>query len=314
MAAGAAPEDAARRLGAELRALQQRSGRTLRDLETRVRISDSSLSRYFRGSTVPPWSTVRDLCRALGADPIAYRTLWEAADRSRPEPPPPLEPQEPSQPRPPATPATPTSTAPDPATPTDRAGGPPPRTRPWHRVTGPGASGRWVPATAGGVAGAVLGSLLTWSLLLPADTPAAPAGNTGTVSERAAAEGGPGPSNTSRIFVSRATGACLDHSLDHHLRTYACNGLSYQRWTAQKLPDGTHRLRNHATGACLDHGGKELRAVDCSASATQKWSFTTWPDESAEVRGAATAECLDDSVALGLRALPCTGSSRQKWG
>ncbi|WP_339151438.1 helix-turn-helix domain-containing protein [Streptomyces sp. F41] len=311
MAAGAAPEDAARRLGAELRALQQRSGRTLRDLETRVRISDSSLSRYFRGSTVPPWSTVRDLCRALGADPIAYRTLWEAADRCRPETPPPPEPQEPSQHRPPVTPA--------PAAPATPAAvteppGPPPRSRPWYRRTGPGRSGRWVPATAGGVAGAVLGSLLTWSLLLPPDTPAAPAGTTGTVSERTAAEGGPGPSNTSRIFVSRATGACLDHSLDHHLRTYACNGLSYQRWTAQKLPDGTRRLRNHATGACLDHGGKGLRAVDCSASATQKWSFTTWPDESVEVRIAAGAECLDDSVALGLRALPCTGSSRQKWG
>ncbi|WP_430477370.1 helix-turn-helix domain-containing protein [Streptomyces sp. P11-1] len=311
MAAGAAPEDAARRLGAELRALQQRSGRTLRDLETRVRISDSSLSRYFRGSTVPPWSTVRDLCRALGADPIAYRTLWEAADRCRPETPPPPEPQEPSQHRPPvapapAAPATPAAVTEPP--------GPPPRSRPWYRLTGPGRSGRWVPATAGGVAGAVLGSLLTWSLLLPPDTPAAPAGTTGTVSGRTAAEGGPGPSNTSRIFVSRATGACLDHSLDHHLRTYACNGLSYQRWTAQKLPDGTHRLRNHATGACLDHGGKGLRAVDCSASATQKWSFTTWPDESVEVRIAAGAECLDDSVALGLRALPCTGSSRQKWG
>ncbi|WP_112489539.1 helix-turn-helix domain-containing protein [Streptomyces bacillaris] len=311
MAAGAAPEDAARRLGAELRALQQRSGRTLRDLETRVRISDSSLSRYFRGSTVPPWSTVRDLCRALGADPIAYRTLWEAADRSRPEPPPPPEPQELSQPQPPVTPA-PAAPA-TPATVTEPPG-PPPRTRPWYRLTGPGRSGRWVPATAGGVAGAVLGSLLTWSLLLPPDTSAAPAGTTGTVSDRTAAEGGPGPSNTSRIFVSRATGACLDHSLDHHLRTYACNGLSYQRWTAQKLPDGTHRLRNHATGACLDHGGKVLRAVDCSASATQKWSFTTWPDESVEVRSAAGAECRDDSVALGLRALPCTGSSRQKWG
>ncbi|MFF8433730.1 helix-turn-helix domain-containing protein [Streptomyces bacillaris] len=308
MAAGAAPEDAARRLGAELRALQQRSGRTLRDLETRVRISDSSLSRYFRGSTVPPWSTVRDLCRALGADPIAYRTLWEAADRCRPETPPPPEPQEPSQHRPPVAPAPAT-----PATVTEPPG-PPPRSRPWYRLTGPGRSGRWLPATAGGVAGAVLGSLLTWSLLLPPDTPAAPAGTTGTVSDRTAAEGGPGPSNTSRIFVSRATGACLDHSLDHHLRTYACNGLSYQRWTAQKLPDGTHRLRNHATGACLDHGGKGLRAVDCSASATQKWSFTTWPDESVEVRIAAGAECLDDSVALGLRALPCTGSSRQKWG
>jgi hypothetical protein len=53
-------------------------------LESRVRISDSSLSRYFRGETVPVWPVVRDLCRAMGADPAEYRALWEAADRTRP--------------------------------------------------------------------------------------------------------------------------------------------------------------------------------------------------------------------------------------
>ncbi|MGW3590929.1 helix-turn-helix domain-containing protein [Streptomyces fungicidicus] len=74
---------AARKLGDALRNLQQRSGRTLRSLESQVRMSDSSLSRYFRGETVPAWPVVRELCRALGADPAEYRALWEAADASR---------------------------------------------------------------------------------------------------------------------------------------------------------------------------------------------------------------------------------------
>lgn len=81
------PRAAARKLGDALRNLQQQSGRTLRSLEAQVRISDSSLSRYFRGETVPAWPVVRDLCRALDADPAAYRALWEAADPTRHETP-----------------------------------------------------------------------------------------------------------------------------------------------------------------------------------------------------------------------------------
>ncbi|MFF2721712.1 helix-turn-helix domain-containing protein [Streptomyces sp. NPDC058011] len=308
MGAGAAPDaEAARRLGAELRALQQRSGCTLRDLETRVRISDSSLSRYFRGTTVPPWATVRDLCRALGADPTVYRSLWEAAERSQPAP---VQVAEPvvelnHQPEPQPRPLADTGDQP----------GPPHRRWPWRHITGAETRNRWTFAAVGGVAGAVLGSLLTWSVLLPSDAPAGPAGSTeATASDGTAVAGGPAQSRSARIFVSRATGACLDHSLDQKLRTYACNGLSYQRWTVHKLPDGAHQLRNHATGACLSHGEKELRSVGCSASATRKWSLTTWPDDSVEVRSVATGACLDDSVASGLRALPCTGTSRQQWG
>ncbi|GGW65587.1 helix-turn-helix domain-containing protein [Streptomyces griseoloalbus] len=77
------PRAAARKLGNALRSLQQQSGRTLRSLEAEIRISDSSLSRYFRGETVPAWPVVRDLCRALGADPTEYRALWEATDPTR---------------------------------------------------------------------------------------------------------------------------------------------------------------------------------------------------------------------------------------
>ncbi|WP_258047392.1 helix-turn-helix transcriptional regulator [Streptomyces sp. SM13] len=71
-------------LGAALRALQQRSGRTLRALEEQVRISDSSLSRYFRGDTVPPWPVVRDLCRALGAAPTRTGLCGRPRTAARP--------------------------------------------------------------------------------------------------------------------------------------------------------------------------------------------------------------------------------------
>ncbi|MFJ3666952.1 helix-turn-helix domain-containing protein [Streptomyces sp. NPDC090106] len=70
---------AQRQLGAALRSLQHRSGRTLRDLEKQVPVSDSSLSRYFRGDAVVPWAVVVEICRALDGDPSEFRALWETA-------------------------------------------------------------------------------------------------------------------------------------------------------------------------------------------------------------------------------------------
>ncbi|MEV6394723.1 helix-turn-helix domain-containing protein [Streptomyces sp. NPDC051907] len=318
MAADKAPDtDAARRLGSALRALQQGSGCTLRDLETRVRISDSSLSRYFRGSTVPPWATVRDLCRALGADPTEYRTLWEAADRSQPlreavdrgRAEPPREPSDPEQAEPPREAAEQerAEARTGPAT-SGR------RLEPWRRIAASLLRTRRACAAAGAVLGAVVGALLT-AVLLPADQALVGQGpQTRTAGAESPSGSGLGSSETERIFVSRATGACLDHSLDKQLRSYACNGMSYQRWTVRRLPDGTHRLRNHATGACLDHGERGLRALPCGSSASQKWSLTIWSDASAEVRSAHTDVCLDDSSLAGLRALRCDRTDRQKWG
>ncbi|MFD3514799.1 helix-turn-helix domain-containing protein [Streptomyces sp. NPDC058657] len=126
---------AARKLGEALRSLQQQSGRTLRSLEAQVRISDSSLSRYFRGQTVPSWPVVRDLCRALDADPSAYRALWEAADPARSDDP--AAPDHPARPE--------VSAAPDhPARPDDPA-------RPAHlaRADDPARPGEPAPAGAG---------------------------------------------------------------------------------------------------------------------------------------------------------------------
>lgn len=76
---------ARRALGQELRAMHQRSGRTLRALERDLSISDSTLSRYFRGRAVPTWQSLGKICAALGEDAGPLRTMWEAAiaERSR---------------------------------------------------------------------------------------------------------------------------------------------------------------------------------------------------------------------------------------
>lgn len=295
----------ARQLGNALRALQRRSGRTLRSLETEVRSSDSSLSRYFLGTTVPPWSAVDELCRVLGADPMEYRTLWEAADRSQGRPPPvddgPAD-------GPAAQPSNGSADAP--------ADEPAPRARLGSLRTA--LHGRWAYATAGTVAGLLLGAALT-SLTLQAD-PASTAGSrtTQAAGKERAPQHAMGLSESVRIFVSRATGRCLDDSLDKRLRSYDCNGMSYQRWTVHPFPDGTRQLRNHATGACLADGDTGLRAAPCSASssaaAAQSWTVTTWPDESVELRSKATGACLDDDGNAGLRARPCDRSGHQKWG
>ncbi|MFD9029549.1 helix-turn-helix domain-containing protein [Streptomyces sp. NPDC059567] len=278
-------KDPARALGRALRELQRRSGCTLRSLEKSVRISASSLSRYFRGTTVPPWATVRDLCKALDGDPADYRLLWEAADRSR------RRPVQGSGPQ--------ASDAP-------KAGdGPPDAAR--SRATRRRLSlwgGRTVWAVAGTGLGLALGAasaaLVQWQSLTPGEgaPPAAP--------------GASAAADVHRIFVSRATGACLDDSLDMGTRSYACNGMSYQRWTVRTAADGSVQLRNHATGECLDHHPDGLRTVPCGPSASQRWTVSAGDDEAVEVRNTTTRRCLDDSAG-GVQVLWCDRTTRQKW-
>ncbi|MER7759231.1 helix-turn-helix domain-containing protein [Streptomyces sp. NPDC097619] len=353
-------------MGDALRALQQRSGRTLRSLETEVMISDSSLSRYLRGSTVPPWATVRDLCRALGADPAEYRALWEAADRQQPrtgaavlpEPEPELGPgpgsvegpepvatgrsREPHPPRhqqvkDPASVATPPLWLLRARSAARRlVGFPPARGRPWA----------WA---AGGVCAGLLCALaLALVGLWPTASTSVRAGGssdptrTPTTAARPGTPAGGGSGSApaapqDRIFVNRVTGNCLDHSLDQGLRSYAPNGMSYQKWSVRPFPEAagsagagtamgarggpgastvavSSRLRNHATGACLETGPAGLRGVACSDTAAgQRWVVTTLPDASAEVRHRPSGTCLDDGPA-GLRAVTCDGSARQRWG
>ncbi|MFB7358216.1 helix-turn-helix domain-containing protein [Streptomyces gardneri] len=315
-------QEPARVLGRALRDLQRRSGHTLRDLETSVSISDSSLSRYFLGITVPPWATVRDLCEALGGDPSEYRHLWQAADRSQ---------------RKPARRHRGRSSEPAQGEPgrDERAAGEPVRSEPGQdapaesepveskpvpggtaageAVAGkPGRRGsRTVWALAGAVIGLVLGAVST--VLVQPQAPASSGGDAPTASAGAhGVQGASAASSGPRIFVSRATGACLDDSLDQGTRSFACNGMSYQRWTVRTTPDGSAQLRNHATGECLDHLPGGLSTAPCGSSASQRWTVSARDDVAVEIRSTTARRCLADSAG-GLRVSPCDGTTRQKW-
>ncbi|MDK1344648.1 helix-turn-helix transcriptional regulator [Streptomyces sp. 378] len=178
--------EAARKLGDALRDLQRQSGRPLRNLEAQVRISDSSLSRYFRGETVPTWPVVRDVCRALGADPSAYRALWEAAVPGHQE-----------------TPAAAVG-----GDTVEADGSPPlPHRAPWRRLRGPWPLRRIVTAV---LAAVVAGALVTglWLLLSPQDGPGA------TPAQGAAA--GASSGGSAGVLVHNVEKACQEP------RTHRC--------------------------------------------------------------------------------------------
>lgn len=78
-------DDASARLALAraLREMHKRSNRTLRAVERDISISDSTLSRYFRGKAVPSWSTVEKICASFGEDPAIVRQLWAVAIAER---------------------------------------------------------------------------------------------------------------------------------------------------------------------------------------------------------------------------------------
>lgn len=71
------------RLATELRSLQVRARKSLKELESEVHVSDSSLSRYFAGRAVPPWSVVQRLSELAGDDATRLRPLWAQANQAR---------------------------------------------------------------------------------------------------------------------------------------------------------------------------------------------------------------------------------------
>jgi transcriptional regulator with XRE-family HTH domain len=67
----------------KLRAVRDRSGRSLRELQAATFVSDSSLSRYFSGQSIPPWMVVETLCDIAEVDPAELRPAWIAARASK---------------------------------------------------------------------------------------------------------------------------------------------------------------------------------------------------------------------------------------
>jgi len=76
-------ESARDQLAQQLRELRVSTGRSLKELERVTAASDSSLSRYLKGTSLPPWSVVESLCRAAGREPAPMRELWQDARREQ---------------------------------------------------------------------------------------------------------------------------------------------------------------------------------------------------------------------------------------
>ena len=79
------PDPLVMALAGELRRLRGECGMSLRELERVTFSSDSALSRYLSGQTVPPWPVVEALCREVGSGPETLRGLWTAARAARAE-------------------------------------------------------------------------------------------------------------------------------------------------------------------------------------------------------------------------------------
>jgi transcriptional regulator with XRE-family HTH domain len=76
-------EGQAQNLAGELRRVRVATGMSLKELERATASSDSSLSRYLAGTSIPPWPVIEALCRAAQRDPQELMPLWQAAQRAR---------------------------------------------------------------------------------------------------------------------------------------------------------------------------------------------------------------------------------------
>jgi hypothetical protein len=120
---------------------------------------------------------------------------------------------------------------------------------------------------------------------------------------------------------NRATNYCLDDSLDFGLRTYPCNGGTWQQWTHWTVvPPGWIRagskiwnLMNWGTWLCLDDSlDFGLRTYPCNGGTWQMWD-PIYSIVGVTFRNIGTGRCLDDSFGFGLRTHECNQLQWQDW-
>ena len=111
------------------------------------------------------------------------------------------------------------------------------------------------------------------------------------------------------------TGRCIDDSFAYGLRSFGCNGLSYQVW--QKLPNSTvtrWAIRNQNTGRCIDDSfAYGLRSFGCNGLNYQSWNIISTSNGGQVLKNDNTGRCIDDSFAYGLRSFGCNGLNYQIW-
>jgi len=133
----------------------------------------------------------------------------------------------------------------------------------------------------------------------------------------AAAAGG-GASTLESAILNVNTGGCIDDSFTYGLRSFPCNGLSYQDWTLTSQSDGSVTLKNANTGRCIDDSfAYHLRSFTCNNLNYQNWWVTPVYGLNGsfwfQLQNENTGGCIDDSFTYHLRSFACNLLSYQGW-
>lgn len=163
------------------------------------------------------------------------------------------------------------------------------------------------------IAGAIMLGLLGFAVLATTPAQAAdhqPTATTKTDAKTDAAQ----PFDAVETFKNENTLRCIDDSVSYGLRSFGCNGLSYQQFNVHVWNDGTRELKNLNTGRCVDDSGTYgLRAYPCNSSTYQSWWILRFSDGSIGFQNQNTGRCIDDSLSYGLRSFGCNSLSYQRW-
>src|ERR1700680_2042999 len=125
----------------------------------------------------------------------------------------------------------------------------------------------------------------------------------------AAAAGG-GASTLESAILNVNTGGCIDDSFTYGLRSFPCNGLSYQDWTLTSQSDGSVTIKNANTGRCIDDSfAYHLRSFTCNNLNYQNWWVTPVYGLNGsfwfQLQNENTGGCIDDSFTYHLRSFGC---------
>lgn len=120
-------------------------------------------------------------------------------------------------------------------------------------------------------------------------------------------------SQSSQTFKNEAYGDCMD-DWDGRLWARSCDGSNEQEWNVHQWADGTVRLRNVDTGACLDDTGGSLgTSSSCTMSEYQSFYVTRWGDGTIRFKSEATGDCVDVDSDGDIGTRRCDTSESQSW-
>ncbi|WP_433796725.1 RICIN domain-containing protein [Actinoplanes sp. CA-252034] len=109
----------------------------------------------------------------------------------------------------------------------------------------------------------------------------------------------PASADTVQTFRNRATGLCLDDSIEFSLRQFTCNNSLYQRWNVHVFGDGTRQLRNEETRRCFgsrrNGSTVELIVGACTATPSKSWIVVRQPNGIQFYSEVTGNHCLSDA-------------------